>query len=164
MAGRPGKFCATHWPRSTYAADCCRIVVSTNDATWRRSSFGDALYGIAAPAELGTATTTAAQMRTLVQAGVVRVPPVVPHPGCVQGARGDDGGGIAGCVGRGTVDAGGRAVDGDGRVPGRRVVVRIHVPASDRSGYRAISRHPAGAVSWALAGAWTCGWSRPTGA
>ncbi|QEO97166.1 hypothetical protein XOCgx_2174 [Xanthomonas oryzae pv. oryzicola] len=39
MAAQRRKSCATHWPRPTRAADCCLIAVSTNDASWRRSSF-----------------------------------------------------------------------------------------------------------------------------
>lgn len=67
------KSCALRWPRRMLAADCLAPFASTNDATWRRSSFGaslikaDLLFGI------DPAGTTDRQTRIQVQASAERV-------------------------------------------------------------------------------------------
>ena len=66
----------------------------------------------------------------------------VPSARQREGARGHDGGGAAGGAGRCADDAARRAVDGHGRVPGRRAALGIELPPSARDRHRALPRAP----------------------
>lgn len=134
----------------------CRRVKDRGDSAVRRSvdraAAGDrGLDGVQRRSADGVAALAGHRHRSGLHRRVIggralAAQSLVPDPGCVQGTRGDDGGCLAGGTGRGAVDAGGWVVDGDGGVSGRCAAVRIHLPPSDRSGHRAVSRDSAGAV------------------